>query len=172
MHLEKPLDTAASYEDLVARFNQLKHKEPKDLSADQDLTLAIMNLISIEEHLGFTGAKLNQSGYYQLINEVRELRKQLMQQLVADPQGEEWCISKHLLGASYRLLEVGSKHLAKDMTAAKRFYQQAYYLYTLFWGLAMKLIPAKVAKKEANKATTLKQKLHNLVQKIINCCIE
>ena len=42
-----------------------------DLSSDEDLSIGIMNLISIEEHLFFTANKTNKDKYYALLNEVR-----------------------------------------------------------------------------------------------------
>lgn len=40
-----------------SKNRQFQKVNPKDLSSDQDLSIAIMNLISIEEHLVFSGAK-------------------------------------------------------------------------------------------------------------------
>lgn len=37
----------------VEKIDSAKKVNPKDLSSDQDLTIGIMNLISIEEHLMF-----------------------------------------------------------------------------------------------------------------------
>ena len=39
--------------EFVERIDSSKKLNPKDLSSDQDLAIAIMNLISIEEHLVF-----------------------------------------------------------------------------------------------------------------------
>ena len=44
---------AESVKEFVERVDQAKKKNPKDLSSDQDLTIAIMNLISIENHLPY-----------------------------------------------------------------------------------------------------------------------
>jgi len=49
--------------------------------------------------------------YYDFLYEVREMRKELLKKIVGEPEGEIWCISKHLLAASYRLMEVGTKQL-------------------------------------------------------------
>ena len=95
--------------EFVERIDSSKKLNPKDLSSDQDLTIAIMNLISIEEHLVFSGAKTNKNSFYDLIEEVRELRKTLMQKIIPSYEGEVWCISKHLLASSMRLMEVGTK---------------------------------------------------------------
>ena len=80
-----------------------------DLSSDEDLSIAIMNLISIEEHFFFTGAKTEKPGYFDLLSQAREMRKELLKRIIKDPEGEVWCISKHLLSASMRLMEVGTK---------------------------------------------------------------
>src|SRR4030042_2910230 len=112
-----------------------------DLSSDEDLSIAIMNLISIEEHFFFTGAKTGKSEYYDLLSTAREMRKELLKKIVKDPEGEVWCISKHLLAATMRLMEVGTKYLSqgKNVEAQDLFYK-AYDLYSLFWGINLKLI--------------------------------
>ena len=92
--------------EFVEKIDATKKVNPKDLSSDQDLTIAIMNLISIEEHLVFSGAKTGKTSFYDLIQEVRELRKTLMQKIIPEYEGEVWCISKHLLASSMRLMEV------------------------------------------------------------------
>ena len=70
-----------------------------DLSSDEDLSIAIMNLISIEEHFFFTGAKTGKPEYYDLLNTAREMRKDLLKRIIKEYEGEVWCISKHLLSA-------------------------------------------------------------------------
>ncbi|MBD5398612.1 hypothetical protein HDR60_03850, partial [bacterium] len=40
-----------SIKNFVEKIDNMKKLNPKDLSSDQDLSIAIMNLISIEEHL-------------------------------------------------------------------------------------------------------------------------
>jgi len=37
--------------EFVKKIDQMKKQDKMDLSSDQDLSIAIMNLISIEEHL-------------------------------------------------------------------------------------------------------------------------
>ena len=98
-------------EEFIKKFDDMKKQDKMDLSSDQDLTIAIMNLVSIEEHFFFTGAKLGKTEYYDMIKDVREMRKELLKRIVKEYEGEVWCISKHLLAASYRLMEVGTKQL-------------------------------------------------------------
>ncbi len=182
----------------VQEFDFEKRVNKKDLSSDQDLSIAIMNLISIEEHLVFSGAKTGKTGYYDLINDVREMRKELLQKIIKQYEGEEWCICKHLLAASMRLIEVGTKQLNDGkQQEAYGFFDKAFQLYSLFWGINMKIVDTSHLKKIPDEAlmkdestdtkvmtdevgenpkkkgkTTVMGALGSLVQKIIDCCIE
>ncbi len=60
-----------SVKEFVEKIDSSKKVNPKDLSSDQDLSIAIMNLISIEEHLVFSGAKTGKNSFYDLIRDVR-----------------------------------------------------------------------------------------------------
>ncbi len=166
---------------LIEKADKMKKQEKMDLSSDEDLSIAIMNLVSIEEHFFFTGAKTGKSEYFDLLNEVREMRKQLLKKIIKDYEGEVWCISKHLLAASMRLLEVGTKQLSmgkKD--EAQELFEKSYNLYSLFWGINMKIIDTKDIKKiddsalnrHDDKKTGFMGKLGELVKKVIDCCLE
>lgn len=167
--------------EFISKVDEMKKQNKLDLSSDQDLSIAVMNLIGIEEHFFFTGAKTGKTDYYDLIKDVREMRKELMQRMITEYEGEIWCISKHLLSASMRLMEVGTKQLGvgkKD--EAYDLFNKSYNLYSLFWGLNMKLIEIGDVKKiddgALNKEDKEKKgfmgKLGELVKKAINCCIE
>lgn len=183
-------------QEFVEKLDAAKKVNPKDLSSDQDLTIAIMNLISIEEHLMFSGAKTGKHEYYDLINQVRDMRKNAMLKIIPAYEGEVWCISKHLLAASMRVFEVGTKALASgDTQTAYDLFDQSYELYCMFWGLNMGILngektdKAKVAPKtekqipEKNKAVVAApapnvkgkggmSKLKSWVKNAVNCCIE
>jgi hypothetical protein len=77
------------------------------------------------------------------------MRKELLKRVIKEYEGEVWCISKHLLGASYRLMEYGTKHLGRgDRKLAEDMFEKAYGLYSLFWALNMGLIsPDEIEKK-------------------------
>jgi len=78
-----------------------------DLSSDQDLTLAIMNLVGIEEHFFFTAEKTGKKEYYDLLYEVREMRKELLKKLCANPKAKYGAF----LNICWRLLTAdGSRH--------------------------------------------------------------
>lgn len=168
-----------SLNEMVAKVDQMKKDNALDLSSDQDLSIAIMNLVSIEEHFFFTGAKTGNPKYYDLLNEVREMRKSLLKRIIKEYEGEVWCISKHLLAASYRLMEVGTKAQGKgDKADAQEMFQKAYDLYSLFWGLNMKLVDLGEVKKiddeaiNTTQSTGLASKFGALVKKVVDCCKE
>ena len=81
--------------EFIQKVDEMKKQEKMDLSSDQDLSIAIMNLVSIEEHFFFTGAKLGKTEYYDMIKDVREMRKELLKKIIKEYEGEVWCISKH-----------------------------------------------------------------------------
>lgn len=128
----------------VSKVDDMKKFDKVDLSSDQDLTIAIMNLIGIEEHLFFSGAKTEKTAYYDLITEVRDIRKGLLKKLIKEYEGEVWCISKHLLASSYRLMEVGTKLLDRnEKQEAYEFFTKSFELYSLFWGLNLNIITSQ-----------------------------
>ena len=183
--------------EFVEKLDAAKKVNPKDLSSDQDLTIGIMNLISIEEHLMFSGAKTGKHEFYDLIDDVREQRKQMMQKIIPSYEGEVWCISKHLLAASMRLFEVGTKALAAgDKDGAYDLFDRSYGLYCIFWGLNMGMLnggtdvkwvktksktktvalsashPVQTDSAAPNASTGRMSKLKNWVKNAVNCCIE
>lgn len=174
------MEKAQEIQNLIQKVSESK-KTALDLSSDEDLSIAIMNLISIEEHFFFTGSKTEKPEYFNLLNTAREMRKELLKKIVKEPEGEVWCISKHLLAASMRLMEVGTKHLGQgDKKLAEDFFSKSYNLYSLFWGLNLKLVDVGEIKKvdegqlnvHDSKKDGIFGKLRAVVQKVIDCCIE
>jgi len=168
-------------DEFIKKILNSKKKEKFDLSADEDLSLALMNLISMEEHFFFSGAKSKEEKYFDLLNETRKMRIALMKKIERNPSYEDHCIMKHLLAASMRLMEVGTKKLSEDKKEeAYDLFEKSYNLYSLFWGLNLKLIKTENIKKiddnALNKHDKEKKgiwgKLGELVQKVIDCCIE
>lgn len=160
---------------------QSSKKDAMDLSSDEDLSIAIMNLISIEEHFFFTAEKTGKPEYFDLLKTAREMRKELLKKIIKEYEGEVWCISKHLLAASMRLMEVGTKALGQGKKQeAEDFFKKAYELYSLFWGINLKLVDLGEVKKlddnQIGKNDTDKKgimsKLGKVVQYVIDCCKE
>ncbi len=182
-----------SVKEFVEKMDAAKKVNPKDLSSDQDLSIGIMNLISIEEHLMFSGAKTGKHEFYDQINVIRDMRKRMMQKIIPSYEGEVWCISKHLLASSMRLFEVGTKALAAgDAAQAYELFDESYALYCIFWGLNMGMLGGdgadlkyvKKSQKKPVKAAPAEMpemgaatpggisKLKNWVKNAVNCCIE
>jgi len=75
-------------DDLIKKINDLKKDNKLDLSSDEDLSIAIMNLISLEEHLFFTYQKTQDEKYLEMLNDLRKTRTELMKNIVKNPEGE------------------------------------------------------------------------------------
>lgn len=159
---------------LIEKVNAMKKENKLDLSSDEDLSIALMNLISIEEHLYFSGMKTGKRKYFEMLSDVREMRKKYLKVIVKnpEPQSEEWCISKHLLASSMRLIEVGNKHLAKkEGEKAREKFEDAFRLYSLFFGINLKLVKNDEMITQS-EAKSWKEKMGEVVKKIVDCCKE
>ena len=184
-----------SYERLVQKVDKIVKEKKLDLSSDEDLSIGIMNLISIEEHLFFTAEKTENPAYYKILSEVREMRKELLKKIIKEYEGEVWCISKHLLSSSMRLMEVGTKQLGKgNKNEAEDLFKKSYQLYSLFWALNLKLVDGDTIKSKGivsekeiqtekdTEASTIKtddkeyngffKNIGNAFKKAIDCCKE
>ena len=136
-----------NFDSLYKKIEDLKAKKGFDLSLDEDLSIAVMNLVSLEEHFFFTAQKTQKSEYLDLLNEVREIRKTMLRKLIDSHEGETWCISKHLLAATMRLMEVGTKlQTEKRDQEAQEMFSNSYKVYSLFWALRLKLVDLRGAK--------------------------
>jgi len=185
------IENKKEIENLLTKVKKIQKENKLDLSSDEDLSVAVMNLIGIEEHLFFTATKTKKIKYLNILNQVRQMRVKLLKKLIKDYEGEVWCLSKHLLAASMRLNEVGTKYLNKGkQKEAWEFFQMAYQLYSLFWGVNLRLIDSQSIKAnltklgfkenefiDSEKITTSKNnnffnKLGDLVKKVVDCCWE
>ena len=165
------MDENTKFQELIKKIERMKKSGEIDLSTEEDLSIAVMNLISLEEHFFFTSAKTGKVEYLDMLSEIREIRKSLLKKLISKHEGETWCISKHLLGATMRLIEVGTKLYSdgkKD--EAKTVFNKAHELYSIFWGLRLKLIDMPEVKEVAKneKPWTLK----DILNKLVDCCDE
>jgi len=157
-----------------------------DLASGEDLSMAVMNLIAIEEHMYFNANKTGKTKYFELLTETREIRKTLMKMLIPKYEGEVWCTSKHLLAASMRVMEVGTKYQTKgDTKTAYDLFKKSYDLYNLFWAINLGMTDAKtiskseIQKGESNNETpmaisdkSMLSKLSGTIGKILDCCRE
>lgn len=158
-------------EKLMQKVAELKKSGTVDLSTEEDLSIAIMNLISLEEHFFFSAEKTGKEDYFDMLGQIREMRKTLLAKMMDKNEGESWCISKHLLAATMRIMEVGTK-LQTDgkKEESREMFHKAYEIYSMFWALRLKIIDASQFKKvaEDEKSWTYK----DIVTKLVDCCDE
>lgn len=157
------------YKEVLKKIQEMKEKgRDFDLSTEEDLAVAVMNLISLEEHFFFTGTKTNKSEYFDLLNEVRSIRTKLLGKMIDKTEGETWCISKHLLATSMRLFEVGTKMQSSGKKDdAKELFDQAYKMFNMFFALRLKIVHACDVVDE-NKPMTM----NDIMAKLVDCCDE
>jgi len=168
--------------DFMNKVKAMEKGQKLDLSSGEDLSIGIMNLISIEEHLFFSGGKTGETKYYDLLNEVRKMRVDLMKSMIKEYEGEVWCISKHLLAASMRVMEVGTKALKNDeKEKAHELFKKSYELYNMCWALNLGLVGSKELKKMdipekehpvIKEEKTVFAKMGAMVGKMLDCCRE
>lgn len=165
--------------ELLQKVEELKQSGTFDLSMEEDLSIAIMNLVSLEEHFFFTAEKTKKQEYFDLICETREIRKRLLTRMIPTHEGETWCITKHLLATTMRLIEVGTKLQAdKKDEEAKQTFDDAYHMYSLFWMIRLKLISANELKNSNSTDTSKDLKVEegwtkeDIISNLVDCCKE
>ncbi|OGG37429.1 hypothetical protein A2110_01290 [Candidatus Jorgensenbacteria bacterium GWA1_54_12] len=158
--------TKQQFDALILKVEKMKSAEGIDLSLDEDLSIAVMHLISLEEHFFFTGAKTGKTEYFDFLGDVRNIRKELLAKMMDVNEGETWCISKHLLGAAMRLIEVGTKlHASGKRAEAEEVFGKAHEAYSLFWALRLKLVDTPKLKEK-------QWTVGDIVNKLVDCCDE
>ena len=157
-----------SFDQILAKVEKLKQGKDFDLSLEEDLSLAVMNLISLEEHFFMTSQKTHKPDYLDLLAQTREIRKKLLARMIDEHEGETWCISKHLLASTMRILEVATKlQSSGKKSESETMFKTAYEVYSLFWAVRLKLIDLKNVKK-----TESEWSYGDLVSKLVDCCKE
>ncbi len=143
-----------------------KAENPHDLSWLEDITIGAMNLIAAEEHLFFSSQKEGNRKYLELLDSVREMRKRTMMLFLKSPKGEEWCTVKHLLAASMRLMESGTKGMSEGRKGeAEGLFHMSFELYSM----AIHIITGAKVEKIRERA---KGKFGEIVKKLLDCCRE
>lgn len=181
----------ADVRQFMEKVKKMEKGERLDLSSGEDLSIGIMNLISIEEHLFFSGNKTGDVKYFELLDEVRKMRVSLLKEIIKEYNGEVWCISKHLLAASMRVMEVGTKALKNgEKEKAFDYFKKSYHLYNLFWGLNLGVVRPSFSKASAGEVNAFENKkdapieykdekgnnflgrMSSMIGKVLDCCKE
>lgn len=160
----------------VATISEIKEKNKLDLSAGEDLSIALMNIVSLEEHSFFSFVKTQDEKFLEILETCRELRKRLLAKIVKKDDSEKWCMSKHLLASSMRLYEVGNRYLHEEqIDEAKQSYIDAAELYALFWKLNFN---QDTGRKEIMTQNSIgyedkeKKSVFSGIKKLLECCKE
>ena len=151
----------------VRTILKIKEKNELDISAWEDLSIGLMNLVSLEEHCFFSYAKTKDEKFLRILDVVRELRKNLMLLIVKkDDESEKWCMSKHFLASSMRLYETANRlfHEGKE-EEAKGMYHDSAELYGLFWEL-------NSSSKNVEIKGSEKKGIFSSIKKLLECCNE
>ena len=158
-------------ENFIKKIEEIKKKSGLDLSAAEDLSIGLMNLVSLEEHAFFSYMKTKQDRFLEMLNIVRSLRKKLLKKVVNKDDSEGWCMSKHLLASSMRVYEVGTKLLGDGKEKeAKEMFNDSAELYALFWKLNVgKGNFDNMVMKNNNKS---KNTIFASIKKLLECCKE
>ncbi|MBS3151352.1 hypothetical protein J4443_03170 [Candidatus Woesearchaeota archaeon] len=157
-------------DNFIKKINEIKEKSSLDISAWEDLSIGLMNLVSLEEHCFFSYVRTQDDKFLKMLEAVRELRKKLLALIIKkDDDSERWCMSKHLLASSMRLFEVGNRllHEGKEKEA-KEMYKDSAELYGLFWALNVEG-KGKIKINEDSKET---KGIFASIKKLLECCIE
>lgn len=122
----------------VAVADNAKKANKLDLSSDQDLTIALMNLISIERYIENDA----EHDFSQLKSMVNDLRVALMGKIVkkSDKNFDVLC---DLLGRSAVMMNDGFVALEnQNDVRAYELFDAAFGAYSMFWGVCMGLADA------------------------------
>lgn len=153
--------------EFIKKVTEFNKKQELDLSSGEDLSIGLMNLVSLEEHAYFSYIKTGNKKFLELMEKVREIRKEHLKKIVNEKDGEVWCMSKHLLASSMRLIETGNKFLKENKKKeAERLYEDAFELYSMFWQINLKGGNLKITNKKK------KSKFSELLKKLLDCCKE
>ena len=60
-------------ENFIKRINEIKNNNNLDLSIGEDLSIGLMNLVSLEEHFLFSFIKTDDKRFLDYLEQVREL---------------------------------------------------------------------------------------------------
>lgn len=131
----------------VAQADAAKKVNPLDLSSDQDLSIALMNMIAIEE--------ICPSAPPQLVQMVSDMRRELMGRIIDRPAPKDaifWETATWLLSQSMRMMIDGWVCQGDgDNAGAYTAFDGAYEMYSMFWGLNMGLIDLEDIEKMPKK---------------------
>ena len=157
--------------DLLKRSEKIKQENPLDLTMAEDLSVGIMNLISLEEHLFYSFEKTHNQTHLEILDKVRQIRIDAMKKIILPSQAETWCVGKHLLAASMRFLEIGTKALKQKENTATQWFDQSFLLFKMFWQNAA-IAPTNIIAQTLPSSSQSGKVIPEWLSKILSCCKE
>ena len=113
-----------------------------DVSEARDWSYAMSNLIEAEVHLHKTYVETKNDVYLELIEALRQLRKDVFEDFMHNKAPGLWCWSKHMLSLMMQLSEVASKELDEGRTEnAKKYFTLSQRVLELFVATIVKPKP-------------------------------
>ena len=106
---------------LVEVADAKRKVNPLDLSSDQDLTIALINLVAIED--------MAPSG--EVAQMVRGIREKLMSRMVSDDDSRS-CAREFLSNAALKMKEGDDAQKSGDDKLAREMYDAAYDVYVMY----------------------------------------
>lgn len=105
-----------------------------DVEKKSDLLIGVMNLIEAEMHSHFSYFSANDDDWIDVKDFIRKLRSKYQSEVERDEDSQLHCWNKHILSASFRLMETGDKELTEgDKEKAKEYYEDSYRLLNAFY---------------------------------------
>ncbi|MGD9108992.1 MAG: hypothetical protein PVI75_07515 [Gammaproteobacteria bacterium] len=157
------------------------------LTADRDYLNALAHLNLAEKFAGVwqhnkkSGMAKDAGEFSALIKEVARGIRELEYKVISEYNNQIWEVSSNLLLAFERLQDLGISQLHEgNRQIAQEHFTKAYDLYNLFCELHQKLSEVQSTKakettteeRQSKKSSKIVGKLKDLVQKVIDCCIE
>ena len=143
-------------------MKKIKLKEKYGMSSLSDSTSIYKKYVNSKINY----IETNKKQYYDILNSVRILRSECLQELQKNEDNSIWCCSKHLLSIFMRFTEVATKYLYnKKINEFEKYLKFAFDIYDLFFLLqrinTTKVCEKKVvnqSKKQVNNAKRVKEK--------------
>jgi len=135
MHREDKKATAL----LNASSAENKQLFELDVSEIRDWAYAMANLIEAEVHLHKTFVDTKDERYLDIIEGLRQMRKEVFEDFIRNRSEGIWCWSKHMLSLMMELSEVASKELdSGNKEMAKKYFELSQQALELFVAVATK----------------------------------
>ena len=100
--------------------------DKKDVGFIHDLIFGLQNLISIEHHCIESYSTTGRKIYLEIATKIRRNRSKWMYKFIKESDGQNYCISKHLLASAQAMKEIGNRFIEQnDEKSAKECFDES-----------------------------------------------